>query len=74
MKTKIQCPLCGGCGKRHGDVCRECHGSGEVKNHFALAGPGERETDAQTAAAECRPLEEVQDERKRAATWLSLTQ
>jgi len=76
-RPTLTCPLCGGNGKSAGNfvghaegVCPECHGTGRVINHFALAGPGRSETARETAEAECRPLAEVQRERRRAKQWI----
>ena len=68
--SKIECPLCGG-SKMCGDhTCPECHGTGQVPNVFALAGTSVVETDEETAAAEGRPLAEVQAETRHAVAWI----
>ena len=51
-------------------TCPECHGTGQVPNVFALAGTSVAETDEETAAAEGRPLAEVQAETRHAVAWI----
>lgn len=72
MADTICCPLCDGSGKRsNGTNCPECKGAGHVENHFKLAGPCAIETAEETAAAECRPVEEVREENRLAAEWIA---
>lgn len=70
---KITCPLCKGTGNRpQWPKCPECDGTGMVIDHFTLAGVPTIETDEETAAAaECRPLAEVQAETARAKRWIA---
>lgn len=62
-ENKIECPLCGGTGTNGDHECPECEGTGRVPDIFAELRHGRYETDEETAAAECRPLAEVQAER-----------
>lgn len=70
MNETIQCPLCDGTGIRHDHKCPECCGTGRVENVFALAGRPTIETDEETAAAECRPIEDVMADTAAAKKWI----
>jgi hypothetical protein len=69
-RNKIDCPLCGGTGASRDHECPECKGTGRVPNVFGELRHGSYETDEETAAAECRPLADVQAEAERATNWL----
>jgi len=69
-ENKIECPLCSGTGVSGDHQCPECKGIGRVDNVFAELRHGRYETAEETAAAECRPLADVQAEKAEAKTWI----